>query len=222
MEKISKNIILPHLANAVTVLGMISAAAFFITVYYYPEQLWLSAIFATLAASSDLLDGWMARKLKISSPIGRFLDQSRDRVFIFPSMLILIWNNRWKIFLIPLPAKIITQACIAVILVLELIILLIWTKGASLYWQGKEIDFSPNKWGKRKTFTGFSIVMAWIYSLTAEQHLDIEVIKVSCWLIIAGMALMIYFSWESIKEYYKRIEPTKKIRRLAEENKPEL
>jgi phosphatidylglycerophosphate synthase len=211
MEKINKNSILSNLANLITVLGLASSIAFLITVLFYRNELLLSAIFGTIAGISDLLDGWIARKLDIASPIGRFLDQSRDRIFIFPSMIILAWHHRWKMFSIPLPALIIAQACIAVILILELAIALIWIKGIKLYWQGKPMDFAPNKWGKRKMFTGFLIVIVWVWSLVIEQYLDADVLKFSCLSIIAGMGLMMWFSYESLRDYYKRIEPKNKI-----------
>src|SRR5450755_1092542 len=45
-----------------------------------PERIWLAPLFIVLAALADFLDGFLARLLKQSSPLGRELDSMADVV----------------------------------------------------------------------------------------------------------------------------------------------
>jgi CDP-diacylglycerol--serine O-phosphatidyltransferase len=45
-----------------------------------PEKIWLSSLFIGLAAAADFLDGFLARLLKVNSPLGKQLDSLSDVV----------------------------------------------------------------------------------------------------------------------------------------------
>jgi CDP-diacylglycerol--serine O-phosphatidyltransferase len=56
----------------------------------FPERIWLAPLFIALAAGVDFLDGFLARLLKQSSPIGKELDSLADVVSfgVAPGMII--------------------------------------------------------------------------------------------------------------------------------------
>src|SRR6516164_1125085 len=56
----------------------------------FPERIWLAPLFIALAAVVDFLDGFLARLLKQSSPLGKELDSLADVVSfgVAPGMII--------------------------------------------------------------------------------------------------------------------------------------
>ncbi len=55
-----------------------------------PEKIWLAPLFIGLAAAADFIDGFVARLVKLSSPLGRELDSLADLVSfgVAPGMIL--------------------------------------------------------------------------------------------------------------------------------------
>lgn len=84
------------LPNAVTVLRILLVPVFaFLLVYrFYNLALYVYIV----AAISDALDGYLARKLNLHSELGRFLDPLADKTLILTSLVIftfLDWVPAW-------------------------------------------------------------------------------------------------------------------------------
>ena len=79
-----------HIPNSITLGNLIFGclAIYFLLVYQQPQQAFW---FIYLALIGDFLDGWIARKLGVSSSLGKDLDSLADGVTfgVFPSFLIL-------------------------------------------------------------------------------------------------------------------------------------
>ncbi len=79
-----------HLPNQLTLLRLLLAGLFFLTLnqYRYPVDqhgsswLALAMLLFVLAASTDILDGYLARKWKVESTFGRIMDPFCDKVLI--------------------------------------------------------------------------------------------------------------------------------------------
>ena len=72
---------------------------------YFPGKLgsFLAALFFGLAAITDLLDGFYARRYKVVTPLGKFLDPLADKLLVSITMIMLITLNRipaWIVILI--------------------------------------------------------------------------------------------------------------------------
>ena len=87
----------------------------FVIVFYLPsyphwqiltqEQAnWLSAIIFTVAAITDWLDGYLARKWQQTSSFGAFLDPVADKLIVAAALILLVSFNRthavWAIIII--------------------------------------------------------------------------------------------------------------------------
>lgn len=55
-----------------------------------PEKIWLAPLFIALAAAADFIDGFVARLMKVNSPMGRELDSLADLVSfgVAPGMIL--------------------------------------------------------------------------------------------------------------------------------------
>ncbi len=83
------------LPNALTMLRLVLAAAFFgtLNLYRYPDQntLWanIAVIFFVAAAITDAFDGYLARKWHVESVFGRIMDPFCDKVLVLGAFIYL-------------------------------------------------------------------------------------------------------------------------------------
>ena len=74
-----------------------------VIVFYMPGQ-WtyqLSAAIFGIAALTDLLDGYLARRLNQTSPFGAFLDPVADKLMVAVALVLLVQDNPAPLFTIP-------------------------------------------------------------------------------------------------------------------------
>jgi len=87
-----------HLPNAITLARLAALPVFF---FLYrretPRPAWRSAILMFIAAWSDVLDGWVARRYNATSEFGRVLDPFADRLFFVVTFAAYLYNGtiRW-------------------------------------------------------------------------------------------------------------------------------
>jgi len=97
---------LSNLPNVLT-LSRIATIPVLVAVFYLPFS-WahmVAAIFFATASFTDWLDGFLARKLKQTSPFGAFLDPVADKLLISTSLLLLLGEH--NLHYITLPAIVI-------------------------------------------------------------------------------------------------------------------
>jgi CDP-diacylglycerol---glycerol-3-phosphate 3-phosphatidyltransferase len=87
-----------NLPNLLT-LARILLIPFFVLVYIFPGQ-WTYLIAAALfglAAFTDWLDGYLARRLQQTTPFGAFLDPVADKLIVVSALVVLIGHhaNLW-------------------------------------------------------------------------------------------------------------------------------
>jgi CDP-diacylglycerol--glycerol-3-phosphate 3-phosphatidyltransferase len=92
------------LPNHLSVLRLIFIPAV-VACLYFPERMgsFLAALFFGLAALTDLLDGFYARRYRVVTPLGKFLDPLADKLLISVTMIMLITLDRipaWVVMLI--------------------------------------------------------------------------------------------------------------------------
>lgn len=95
-----------NIPNSLTLLR-IAMIPIFVIVFYLPFA-WsnmLSCIIFTIAALTDLLDGYLARKLQQISSLGAFLDPVADKLMVAVVLVLLV--ERDSSLLITLPAAVI-------------------------------------------------------------------------------------------------------------------
>lgn len=79
----------------------------FVAIFYLPFNwsYWVSASIFALAAATDWLDGYLARKLDQSTPFGAFLDPVADKLMVAVALAVLIEEH--SAILLTIPATVI-------------------------------------------------------------------------------------------------------------------
>jgi CDP-diacylglycerol---glycerol-3-phosphate 3-phosphatidyltransferase len=91
-----------NIPNIITLLRIILIPVL-VLVFYAPtawSHLLSTAVFG-LAAVTDWLDGYLARRLKQSSVFGAFLDPVADKLMIAVALVVLVQDNPTVLFTIP-------------------------------------------------------------------------------------------------------------------------
>ncbi|MDC0482570.1 CDP-diacylglycerol--glycerol-3-phosphate 3-phosphatidyltransferase [Gammaproteobacteria bacterium] len=133
-------------ANQITILRIFLIPVMVLVFFLNQEnpRYYLTSIFF-IAAITDYLDGYLARKLKQVSKLGKFLDPVADKLLVISSLLLLLVDNNNVIIFIP----------ICIIVLREVLI------SALREWVARENFKKPldvNNFGKLKTlFQMFSI-----------------------------------------------------------------
>lgn len=53
-----------------------------------------------IAAITDGLDGWLARKYKLSTPFGMFMDPLADKILVLSALLVFLWQNLAPVWMV--------------------------------------------------------------------------------------------------------------------------
>lgn len=123
------------LANWLTVLRIVLIPVF-VTLMVYRHPGWALAVFA-LAAVTDLLDGWVARRRRMASRLGAFLDPLADKLLLTASFVTLTYLKTLPFWIT------------AVVLSRDIILIV----GALVvHMVGVRIDPEPTRMGKLATF----------------------------------------------------------------------
>lgn len=92
---------LTAIPNVLTV-GRILAVPLIVLLFYLPQP-WAktaSAVVFILAALTDTLDGYLARRLNLTSPLGEFLDPVADKLMVATALVLLVgYDTRWWVVL---------------------------------------------------------------------------------------------------------------------------
>ncbi|WJW74290.1 CDP-diacylglycerol--glycerol-3-phosphate 3-phosphatidyltransferase [Thiohalobacter sp. IOR34] len=91
-----------NIPNILTLLR-IGLIPVFVVVFYLPfagANLWTAVLFG-LAAVTDWLDGYLARRLQETSAFGAFLDPVADKLMVATALVLLVQQNPSLFFAIP-------------------------------------------------------------------------------------------------------------------------
>ncbi|MCD8562762.1 MAG: CDP-diacylglycerol--glycerol-3-phosphate 3-phosphatidyltransferase [Alphaproteobacteria bacterium] len=86
---------LPNLLTMLRIALIIPITAlFFLESTWGMTAVWLNLSLYVIAAVTDFFDGWLARKLKVVSPLGTFLDPISDKILVGCLLVLLVGFGR--------------------------------------------------------------------------------------------------------------------------------
>lgn len=133
-----------NLPNKLTILRIVMipvfVAVFFISAI--PYNFIISAVIFALAAATDFLDGYIARKYNLVTNLGKFLDPIADKVLVSTALIIMLVPIG-GVLIMPYYASI----AVAIILARELIV-----SGFRIVAASKNVIMAADQAGKWKTF----------------------------------------------------------------------
>ena len=165
----------------------------FVLVFYLPFS-WnneLACVFFTLAALTDVLDGYLARKLGQVSSLGAFLDPVADKLMIAVALVLLVQQNP-SIYL-ALPAAVIIGREITVSALRE------WMAAV-----GASSRVAVSVWGKVKTIAqmvalGFLIFRESILNLPVYM-IGLILLYIAAILTLISMFQYLASAWPKLKQ----------------------
>ena len=173
-----------NLPNSITIIRIILVFPL-IYLLYQPDtnyQWWALSIFI-IAAATDWLDGYLARKLNQITALGKFLDPLTDKILVIAPLLILIERQQipaWAVFLI----------------IVREIVIAGWRINPELS-QQKEIS-GANIWGKLKTVTQIAAIACLIIPVSSFEQFGL--IFFWCAVILTLISGLIYLLPNSFSE----------------------
>ncbi|SES77623.1 CDP-diacylglycerol--glycerol-3-phosphate 3-phosphatidyltransferase [Anaerobranca gottschalkii] len=190
-----------NLANKITLARIFLAPIFIVLIVVrIPFGQLIAAAFFIIAASTDGLDGYIARKHKQVTNFGKFLDPLADKLLISAALFALVWMKEIS----PLIAFIILSREFAV-------------TGLRVIAAGEGIVISASKWGKLKTISQIVAISAITIHAGLLTEIDIPLFK---WILnnlyidtIAMITLYIAVFltiFSGIDYFYKNIKVIKK------------
>ena len=175
-----------NLPNKITITRIVMIP--FFVLFYYLESvkynLLYAAIVFALAAFTDFLDGYIARKYNLVTDLGKFLDPIADKVLVLTAFMLMLTNVNGTL----LPA-ITGGICVSLVIAREMIVASFRMVAAS-----KNAVIAADKLGKIKTFSqDFAILFMLVgrafsdYSVTAPTSIDFFSV-----LYLIGFGLMLF------------------------------
>jgi len=149
------------------------------------RELWLTVVFV-IAAITDWLDGYLARRMNLSSPFGAFLDPVADKLIVSTALVLLVSD---AVILNHVYSSVLFIISVAVIIGREIVISALREVMADM---GKRGDVAVDKTGKYKTaFQLISISML----LYAEPLLGLPIFKIGELLLYLAVGLTLWSMW---------------------------
>lgn len=199
----TKEALRKNAANIITISGIVGAVWLLIVAITYPEELWLIMVLSVFIGLTDFIDGLVARRLKIESSLGSALDRIRDKLFIPPVLVFLVWHY-WPTKSHSVALATLTVALVVCSVAIEIVLFAGWVFGLLT-----KKSVQSNQYGRTKMFLQFIIVMLWFTGLLVEKQTGLQTAEPSLFFVDALLAVTLYFAAKSVAGYYNRYFPPK-------------
>lgn len=158
--------------NALTMLRILLVPVFLS--YYFADRVRTAALVFAVAASTDVLDGLLARLLRQRSAVGAILDPFADKLLGLASLIALVAHRRLPLWLLAL--SLLRDAVV--------VALALWAMA-----RGAAVVAAPSRVGKYATFFAYAaVILALIWEISYAPWLAGYVFAVT---FVAGECLVV-------------------------------
>lgn len=181
-----------NLPNKITLTRIFMIPVFVLFFYLDVMNGWnflVAAVVFVLAASTDALDGHIARSRGLVTNLGKFLDPIADKVLVSTALILLL--TRGGVFEISFFSGwglIVAGICVAVILARELIV-----SGFRMIAAGRGIVLAADKLGKLKTVfqdASIALILAGMAFIGYEAGVVITAVGIFCFYICTVLTVV--------------------------------
>ncbi len=181
-----------NLPNKITLTRIFMIPVFILFFYLDVMNGWnylVAAIIFVLAASTDALDGHIARSRGLVTNLGKFLDPIADKVLVSTALILLL--TRGGVFEVSFFAGwglIVAGICVAIILARELIV-----SGFRMIAAGRGIVLAADKLGKLKTVfqdVAIALILAGMAFIGYRAGVVIAAIGIFCFYICTVLTVV--------------------------------
>lgn len=183
-----------NVPNCLTILRILLVPIFLISYYRMPEKRYVALIVFAAASMTDLLDGYLARRLKQITSFGKLCDPLADKLMVL-SMLFCLADGK---YLAPVKSSVFNWGMMLVMLLKELYMMI----GALLMLK-RGVVVQANLWGKSATVmfvAGIVLVFPW--------HEIAWIRACGQWLLTAAVIFalmaMVMYTLDSVKKLKAR------------------
>ena len=163
----------------------------FVVVYYLPVT-WASPVAAfifLLASVTDILDGYLARKLDQSTPFGAFLDPVADKIMVAVSLVMIV--EHYSVVWVTIPAMI--------MICREIVISALREWMAEI---GKRANVAVSNIGKIKTFSQMLALFLLIWQQSPMMEwVGFGFMFVATVLTLWSMIVYLKAAWPALSSY---------------------
>lgn len=181
-----------NLPNKITLTRIFMIPVFVLFFYLDVMNGWnylVAAIVFVLAASTDALDGHIARSRGLVTNLGKFLDPIADKVLVSTALILLLTRGwAFEVGFFAGWGLIVAGICVAVILARELIV-----SGFRMIAAGRGIVLAADKLGKIKTvFQDLSIalILAGMAFVDSRGGEIVVIIGIFCFFICTALTVV--------------------------------
>ena len=181
-----------NLPNKITLTRIFMIPVFVLFFYLDVMNGWnylVAAIVFVLAASTDALDGHIARSRGLVTNLGKFLDPIADKVLVSTALILLLTRGwAFEVDFFAGWGLIVAGICVAVILARELIV-----SGFLMIAAGRGIGLAADKLGKIKTvFQDLSIalILAGMAFVDSRGGEIVVIIGIFCFFICTALTVV--------------------------------
>ena len=181
-----------NLPNKITLTRIFMIPVFVLFFYLDVMDGWnylVAAIVFVLAASTDALDGHIARSRGLVTNLGKFLDPIADKVLVSTALILLLTRGwAFEVDFFAGWGLIVAGICVAVILARELIV-----SGFRMIAAGRGIVLAADKLGKIKTvFQDLSIalILAGMAFVDSRGGEIVVIIGIFCFFICTALTVV--------------------------------
>jgi len=177
-----------NLPNLLTMLRIVLIpVALFLIVDGTPQATFMAAMVYAVSAITDFLDGWLARRMGLTSVLGKFLDPLADKLLVISSLVAMVAMGHvpaWAVILIV--ARELSITSLRVIAMSE------------------GVQIAASQGGKEKA--ALQMVAVWMLMLHHTYHLNFGFFAVDTSFNAVGLVflyLSLFFAITSAGEYFK-------------------
>jgi CDP-diacylglycerol--glycerol-3-phosphate 3-phosphatidyltransferase len=179
-----------NLPNILT-MGRVAVIPVFVLLTYYgdPISSFWSAVIYALAAITDVIDGWLARRKNLVTVFGKFMDPLADKLIVMAALVMLVRLGR------------VASGLVIVLLAREFVVTGLRTLAAS---EGMVI--SAGQGGKWKTALQLTAIISLLVHYNYQLnfllfHLDVNFNRMGTWLLWFALVASVLSAVEYFRSF---------------------